>query len=192
MIHSAVSHITLELNQYLGRTFSLNEDIALMSNITEQDGSVAVNANNKIAVFIVNIEKDVTPSHLRSNGFTDAREQIIVYPPLHLNLFLMFAANFGGPNYPEALKFLSHTIRFFQNNPVFTRQNSPDLDPRIDKMILNIENLDMKDLSSLWNIISGKYLPSVLYRVKMLTFESEDVKAKVWSASDPTTSVNTL
>jgi hypothetical protein len=190
MINSAISHITLYLNQYLGRTFSLDEEIAVISNIAEQDGSIAVNVNNKVAVFLVNVEKDVSPVHSKGLGLIDAREKTINYPPLHLNLFLMFSANFGGGNYPEALKFLSHIISFFQKNPVFTHQNSPDLDPRIDKLILDIENLNIKDLSSLWSIISGKYLPSVLYRVRMLTFDSTDIKAKAMSMSDPTTSVN--
>ena len=191
MINSAIGHVTRQLNQYLGRTFSLNEDLALVSNIAEQDGTVAVNVNNKVAVFLVNVEKDETPGYFREQGCMSGGENIITYPPLHLNLFLMFSANFSGPNYPEALKFISHTIGFFQKNPVFTRQNSPDLDSRIDKLILDIENLNIKDLSSLWSIISGKYQPSVLYRVRMLTFDSRDVKSKVRSVSDPTTSVNT-
>ena len=175
MINSAIGHITRQLNQYLGRTFSLNEDIALISNIAEQDGTVAVNVNNKVAVFLVNVEKDETPGYFKEQGFLGGQENIITHPPLHLNLFLMFSANFGGPNYPEALKFLSHTIGFFQKNPVFTHQNSPDLDPRIDKLILDIENLNIKDLSSLWSIISGKYQPSVLYRVRMLTLDRKSV-----------------
>ncbi len=190
MINSAISHITHHLNQYLGRTFSLNEDIAVISNIAEQDGNVAINVNNKLAVFLVNIEKDDSPAYFKAQGFIGGHENIITYPPLHLNLFLMFSANFEGPNYSEALKFLSHTISFFQKNPVFTRQNSPDLDPRIDKLILDIENLNINDLSSLWSILSGKYQPSVLYRVRMLTFDSRDIKTKVIPASDPTTSVN--
>lgn len=190
MINAAIRHITQHLNQYLGRTFSLNEDIAMVSNIAEQDGNVAVNINNKVAVFLVNIEKDTAPLHVGDPGISGARERLVNHPPLHLNLFLMFSANFGGPNYPEALKFLSHTISFFQKNPIFTHQTTPDLDPRIDKLILDIENLNIKDLSSLWSILSGKYQPSVLYRVRMLTFDSLDVKTKVGTLSAPAASVN--
>jgi len=40
-----------------------------------------------------------------------------------------------------------------------THQNTPDLDNRIDKLTMDIENLNIKDLSSMWTILSGKYLP---------------------------------
>jgi hypothetical protein len=185
MIHAAVRHITHHLNVYLGRTFSLGEDMAMMSNLAEQDGSVAVNINNKIAVFLVNIEKDTTPRHNGDGRYAVASERMIRFSPLHLNLYLMFSANFGGSNYPEALKFLSHTIGFFQKTPVFTHENTPDLDSRIDKLILDMENLNIKDLSSLWSILSGKYQPSVLYRVRMLTFAADDVKTKAGTVSAP-------
>lgn len=190
MINAAVRHITYHLNQYLGRTFSLNEEVALVSNLAEQDGSIAVNINNKLAVFLVNIEKDTTPIQMDRIGFSGPGERLVQFSPLHLNLFVMFSANFGGANYPEALKFLSHTISYFQKTPVFTHENTPDLDARIDKLILDIENLNIKDLSSLWSILSGKYQPSVLYKVRMLTFASDDVRTKVGTVSAPADSVN--
>ena len=189
MIHSAVTHLTRSLNQYLGRTLHLNEDIVVISNIVEQDGNVAANVDNKMAVYLVNIEQDATPGYSSKQAGGDSGRREVHHPPLHLNLFLMFSANFGGRNYPEALKFLSHTIRFFQKNSVFNHHNSPDLDPGIDKLILDIENLNIKDLSSLWSILSGKYLPSILYRVRMLTFDSSDVKTRVSTLSGPETRV---
>nr|WP_320014356.1 DUF4255 domain-containing protein [uncultured Desulfobacter sp.] len=192
MIHSAVAHIVRSLNQYMRRTLNLNEDIVVISNIVEQDGNVAANVNNKMAVFLVNVEKDVTPGHSRNHAGFDSTRSVVHHPVLHLNLFLMFSANFGGQNYPEALKFLSHTIGFFQKYRVINHHNAPDLDPGIDKLIMEIENLNIKDLSSLWSILSGKYLPSVLYRVRMLTFDSSDVKTQVSALSDPVTQVGTL
>ncbi len=192
MINSAVSHLTRSLNQYLGRTLQLNEDIVVISNIVEQDGNVAANVDNRMAVFLVNVEKDSTPGYSQKPAGVGSTRRVVHHPALHLNLFLMFSANFGGQNYPEALKFLSHTIRFFQKNPVFNHHNSPDLDPGIDKLILDIENLNIKDLSSLWSILSGKYLPSILYRVRMLTFDSSDVKTQVSALSDPETQVGKL
>lgn len=179
MINSAILHITNYLNQYLKRTFDLNEDIVALSNIVEQDGSVATNVTNKLVVFLVNIEKDSTPGKLLKMGKMPSDKAVMGYPPVHLNLYLMFAAHFGGNNYSEALKFLSHTVSFFQRNPVFDHQNTPDLDRRIDQLALDIENLDAKDLSSLWSILSGKYLPSILYKVRMLSFAADDIKAQI-------------
>lgn len=189
MINSAILHLTNYLNQYLKRTFDLNEDIVALSNIVEQDGTVATNVTNKLVVCLVNIEKDSTPVNLPKRGMMPSDKAVMGYPPVHLNLYLMFAAHFSGNNYSEALKFLSHTISFFQRNPVFDHQNTPDLDRRIHQLALDIENLDTKDLSSLWSILSGKYLPSILYKVRMLSFAADDIKAQIPVSKAPQPSV---
>ena len=189
MINSAILHITNYLNQYLKRTFDLNEDIVALSNIVEQDGTVATNVTNKLVVMLVNIEKDSTSVNLPKRGMMPSDKAVMGYPPVHLNLYLMFAAHFSGNNYSEALKFLSHTVSFFQRNPVFDHQNTPDLDRRICQLALDIENLNVRDLSSLWSILSGKYLPSILYKVRMLSFAADDIKAQIPVSKAPQPSV---
>ena len=77
----------------------------------------------------------------------------------------------------------------FQRNPVFDHQNTPDLDRRIYQLALDIENLNAKDLSSLWSILSGKYLPSILYKVRMLSFAADDIKAQIPVSKAPQPSV---
>ena len=178
MIDAAISHIAGQLNQYLKRSFDLNEDIVVVSNILEQDGSVASNVANKLVMFLINVERDTTPSRPQNSQTTGLDRSIISYPPIYLNLYLMVAGHFNGSNYPEALKFLSNTISFFQRHPVFDHKNTPELDSRIDKLALAIENLNIKDLSTLWSAITGKYLPSIIYKVRMVAFDSEDVRLR--------------
>lgn len=178
MIHAAVSHIANQLNQFLKRSFDLNEDVVMLSNISESDGTLVPNINNKLVVFLVNIEKDTaSPRHQGGLGGFDLSSS--GYPPVFLNLYVMIAANFSGGNYSEALKFLSNAVSFFQRQPVFDHQQTPDLDRRIDKLVLDIENLNMQDLSSLWGMLSGKYQPSILYKVRMVAFESGDVLSQI-------------
>lgn len=179
MINIAVTHIAKYLNEFFRRSFDLSEDIAVPSGIVEQDGSVSTTINNKVVISLVNIEKDTTPGQMPKNVSPGANRIISTSPPIHLNLYIMFAAHFNSQNYMEALKFLSCTVEFFQRNPVFNHHNSPDLDKRISMLAMDIENLNIKDLSSLWSVISAKYLPSVLYKVRMITFESQDVRDQV-------------
>ncbi len=176
MIDAAISQIAGQLNQYLKRTFDLNENIVVISNILEQDGTVASNVDNKLVMFLINVEKDTTPFRSQSSDTTGLDRSVISYPPIYLNLYVMVAGHFNGNNYPEALKFLSNTISFFQRHPVFDHNNTPELDSRIDKLVLDIENLNIKDLSTLWSAITGKYLPSIIYKVRMVAFDSEDVR----------------
>lgn len=176
MIHAAVSHIANQLNQFLKRTFDLGEDVVVLSNLLEQDGTVAPNINNKLVVFLVNVEKDPVAPRQANIGSFDLSSS---YPPLFLNLYVMVAGNFGSSNYPEALKYLSNAASFFQRQPVFDHQITPELDRRISKLALDIENLNFQDLSSLWGALSGKYLPSILYKVRMVTFDSGDILTKI-------------
>ncbi len=189
MIDIAISHIASQLNLYLKRTFDLSEDIVVISNILEQDGGVASHVNNKLVMFLINIEKDTVPFRQTQESSVGAQRSISSSPPLYLNLYLIVAGSFSGKNYPEALKFLSNTISFFQRCPVFDRQNTPDLDNRIDKLVLDLQNLDIKDLSTLWGVLSGKYLPSVLYKVRMVAFDSGDVRSQVPTLTEPQPSI---
>lgn len=174
MISLALRHLATQLNQFLKRTLDLSEDVVVLSNLLEQNGDLAPNVKNKVVLFITNIEREVAPVRLPSGGNSGFRIATSS-PTLHLNLYVMMVANFTGNNYPEGLKFISAAIAYFQRQPVFDRQNSPDLDSRIDKLILEIENLKLQDLSNVWGQMNGKYLPSILYKVRMLSFASDDV-----------------
>ena len=179
MIHTVMQHIEKELNQYLRIQYQFSENMAMLSNIVEQDGSQIPNADGKLIVTLVNIEKDTsTAVPPRTSLKAGEKKNIKKQSPVHLNLYIMFTANFSGNNYNEGLKILSHTIGFFQKNPVFTRSNVPDLDENIEKLMFSIENLNIKDLSSLWSIISNKYLPSILYKTRLIII-SDAVKTRI-------------
>lgn len=176
MIDAAIGHVASELNQHIRRSYALNEDMVVISNLLEQDGSVSVHVNNKLVLFLVNIEKDTTPHSPRRAASPTTERNIVSTEPLYLNLYLMVASNFSGGNYNEGLKFISTAISFFQRQPVLDRYSSPALDHRIERLMFDIENLSMQDLSSMWGMLSGKYLPSVLYKIRMVTFDAGDIQ----------------
>lgn len=185
MIYTAIFHIANQLNQFLKRSYDLNEDIVVVSNIVEQDGAVSANVTNKIVASLINVEKDSAPGGRPTTAPRAGPPSNATYPPVHINLYLLFAGNFNSKNYSESLKLLSNTVSFFQRNPLFTQQNSPELDHHIAKLTLDIENLNIKDLSSLWSVLSGKYLPSVLYKIRMITFDAQDITTRVPKLTEP-------
>jgi hypothetical protein len=186
MIDTAIAQVAGQLNQALKRQFSVGEDLVAVCNLSEQDGTVATQAVNKVAAFLVNIEREsVAGSGGGGGGGSSVLRLSAQAQPVHLNLLVMFAANFGGSNYPEALKFLSSTVSFFQSRPVFNHQNAPDLDSRIDKLTLEIENLSLSDLSNLWGILSGKYVPSVLYRMRLVSIDASQINALLPRIAQP-------
>jgi hypothetical protein len=185
MINAAIDHICFQLNQHLTKVYGLNEDVVVISNILEQDGSVSTHINNKIVVSLVNIEKDSIPFRQQTVGPAGATRSLVTARPLYFNLYLMVASYFNGSNYQEGLKFISTTLRYFQGQSVFNQQNSPGLDSGIEKLILEIENLDLNNLSNLWGVLSGKYLPSVLYKVRMISVDAEAVIDQPTGISQP-------
>ena len=190
MIAAAITGIAAQLNQSLRRTFKIGEDLVIVSNLTEPDGNLVSQVPNKLALFLVNIEKDTLPYRPSALSHAGMGRAGMSQAPVHLNLMLMFAATFSGTNYPEALKFISHTISFFQSRPVFDHQNTPELDQRIDKLMLEIENLSISDLSNLWGILSGKYMPSVLYRMRMVAIDSGQLSGQAPYVSQPQAGVS--
>src|SRR6188474_576131 len=122
MIAAAITGIAGQLNQSLRRTFKVGEDLVVVSNLSEPDGSLVTQVSNKLALFLVNIEKDTLPYRPSTLSHTSMSRAGVNPVPVHLNLLLMFAATFSGTNYPEALKFISHTIGFFQSRPVLDHQ----------------------------------------------------------------------
>ena len=185
MIHAAINHIATQLNAYLRRTSNLSEDIVVFSSLVESDGSAAPHTNNKLVLLLTNIQKDTVPQRSGSQSLGFDGRALASTQALYLNLYVMLAANFNGSNYAEALKFISKAIGFFQINPVFDRQGSPDMDPRIEKIILDIENLNTQDLSNIWGVLGGKYLPSVYYRIRMICMNPDNVTAQLPLVSRP-------
>ena len=175
MINSAITVVANELNYSLQKTFRLDEDIVVVSNTVEQDGSLPLQAANKVAVSLINIEKDTFSKNMGGNGSGFSRS-VVGFEPVYLNLYILVSVCFGGNNYQESMKFLSNAIAFFQRRPVFDHSNTPDMDDRIEKLVLDLENLSIQELSNLWGILGGKYYPSVLYRARMVAIDPGDIR----------------
>ncbi|WP_393940342.1 Pvc16 family protein [Piscinibacter sakaiensis] len=162
-----------QLDQHLRRCFQMNEDLARLSHLLERDGSPVPQCDNKVVVFLVGIEANDNSRQVmdaETGGFARRGSS----SPAKWNLLVMFAANFDGNNYPEALKLLSSTIQFIEECPVLNRDNAPSLDPQVGKLLLSIQNMPVPEVASLWNMHNnGRYLPSVLCRVQVLGYMSE-------------------
>jgi len=92
--------------------------------------------------------------------------------PLHLNLFLLFTANFR--NYDTGLKRLSQTMTFFQGKQKFTLGNSPmpgqNVAPLVDLSVtMDLLSLSFEEVNHLWGSLGGKQLPFAAYRGRLIT-----------------------
>jgi len=175
MLEAAISLIATQLNQALRTAFQVTEELVVMSNLVDVNGNTPTSAGNRLVIFVTNIEREtvVAAQGMRTTAGAGDRDPVAqTSAAVHLNVMLMFAANFGGNQYTEALKFISATVAFFQGRTLFDHHNSPDLDPRIERLVLDMVSLDIAELANLWGILGGKYVPSVLYRMRMISYDS--------------------
>jgi hypothetical protein len=182
MIHNLLPTVGAELNNYFKSRFDIEEDRLVLSNLISQDGSVAIEGNNKVVCTLVNVQEETTlkASYGTSSiggGFAAGGGDI------HVNLTIMFSAYFTGKNYAEALKFLSGVIYFFQGKPVFTNSNTPGLSSNVEKACFDITTLSYHDLNSVFSMMGAKYMPTVIYKVRMLTFSSDNIEDTIPSIS---------
>lgn len=185
MIAAAILCVRDELNQAMKRRFSSTDDIVVVSNLYEPDGSPTPYAADKLAMFLVNVEREAGPSRALSRVGGGMGSTGLYQPPVFLNLMVMFAATFSGARYSESLKLLEAATAFFQSRPVFDPQNTPNLDRGIEKLSFELENLSIADLGNLWGVLGGRYVPSVLMRARMVVIDSAQLSLQIPPVTRP-------
>jgi hypothetical protein len=188
MIDNALKFVAAEVNKYVVRKINPQQDpsifkLVVLGNITKaQDADSGPNPGSgtnpvagKAVLTVVNIEEDrISKSphnYVKVNDKIEYRN-----PKIFLNLYCLFAV--ANPAYDTALQYLSLIIQFFQYKNVINHQNSPAateprLDPRIDKLVFDMISLNFEQVNHLWGTLGGKYLPSVLYKVRLVTIEDD-------------------
>jgi hypothetical protein len=127
-----------------------------------------------VLLTLINIEEEVL---LRNpeNYFKRNNSTVYKNPPMHFNITVMFGAYRTDPDreqaYTDAVSYIQRVIGFFQRNHVFDPDNSPDLPEGIEKLVVELVNLNMEQLHHLWTMLGGKYIPSVVYKMRMVIID---------------------
>lgn len=188
LIRTVLDLIRQKLNESFANADPRREDWVILSNIVEQDGSAAARTKDKIVMVLANIKHETIVSTYTAALKTKTNTYAIVAPPLYIDLFVLFYANFFDENYRQGLAMISRTISFFQQNPWFDANNLPGLPPVIDKLAMEITSLDLLEINYLMGMLGVKYLPSVYYKLRLLPFVSDAIAstAPAVSGSDST------
>jgi len=191
MIDSVLTFIANYVNSQLKLTFGLTEDKVIASSLINLDGTVTDNIENKVIISLINIEHETFAANTGQYQQAGGTQYGKVEQPVYLNLYLVFAANYNSSNYIESLKMLSATIACIQANPAFDIKEFPDLDPSTPRLSFEIHNLPINELSHIWNGIGAKYVPSIIYKVRMLTIQKSMMKSSISGVTGIGTSTST-
>lgn len=196
MIDKALDFLTKEIDKYL--TLQVGTPTSgswiVLSNVATESGNWAI-PNDTLGLSLINIEEERVFKD-QQTSFRDQYGKIQHYnPDIKLNLYVLITARFvnadgaGGANaglqYMEGLKRLSHVVSLFQSKNVFTADNSPTLPSQLQKLVVELYSYSFEQQYNFWAVIGAKYLPSVLYRVRMVTFQ----EAKPLDSQIPITEV---
>lgn len=178
MVDKALNFVLGELDGHLKAKFGSVQELVVLSNIVDQDGSVPTEAENKLILTLINTERESAAQSANAFPRSPAGTSFShVNPPLNLNLYLLVAAQFS--NYDQALLMLSSAIGFFQGKQVFTSQNTPTFPRELEKLTVEIVNVKLEELSHLWGAIGAKYVPSIIYKIRMLTIQEAWVTEEI-------------
>ena len=178
MINHVLSAIRNELNDFIKVKDPTNFgdlDIVVLSNLVTQNGELAFTTSNnnqsehKIVITLVNVEEERVLKE--QNYFKKSPQDTIISlnPEIKINLSVLFTAY--STSYDTSLRILSYLLGFFQMKNVFTAQNTPELNGYIDRATIELQTLSAEQNNHLWGYLGAKYMPSVVYRVKLLIIQ---------------------
>jgi hypothetical protein len=121
-----------------------------------------------VTLLIVNVEEDRLLRPPNPHERRDESGVSTVAPDLRLDLHMLLVARFA--RYDQSWTALSSLLRHFQTHPVVDRITDPALPDGIDRLAFTLQTLSLAEQAQLWGFLRTAYLPSLAYRVSMLTF----------------------
>ena len=197
MIRTALEFVRKTLESYMvereqDSSYALGNVVDLKS-IVLPNGTIDITDTTHITIMLVGIDEERREGKRPQYVPTDDRQFLRLNAPLEIDLHVLFVAH--NKSYTTALRDLSDVLGFFQSNPVFDSTRYPALnatvaDPDqkpwqlVTRLLFALLSLTFEQQNNLWAILGSKYMPSVVYRVKMLTVFETKSQEKVASVSE--------
>jgi hypothetical protein len=190
MINTSLSFLNAVLNNFialkdpLGSAGALSKPV-ILDNIVNQKNDLFHSGGDFVIMTLVNTEEE-TVGKSQLPYFKTADDKLsVLNPDIKLNLYIQFAAfsdkSVGNQTpYSRALKLLDQVVFFFQYRNVFSGSQYPMLqDGGIEKLIIEPVSLTFEQLNHLWATMGAKYLPSVIYKCRTITFREAVVSPEL-------------
>lgn len=176
MISQAIQTILARLNDYIGTA----EPEVILGNISMIDAAQETSTQtltDKVIASAVNIEQEGSLRNIpfrRTSAGPDGLPNVLEREPeIHLNVYLLFGSN--KSNYATALLRISQVIAFFQRKSVFKPDDTPELVPlNLTKLVFELYSTNFTELNQLWSIMGGKYIPSVVYKMRLCIIQDSE------------------
>lgn len=173
MIYDVLHFLKGRLEASLAEGRTPSEPLIVLSNPwSNNDSNKSSSFLNSLSLINVEEEK-VFKTQMPSMVQGDKGQYYRKEPDIKLNLYLLMSAY--HKNYEDALKFLSRVVLFFQANDVFEKSsvvsNKSELPEGVEKIIVELYTAGFEQQNQIWASLSTGYIPSVIYKVRMLILD---------------------
>ena len=144
---------------------------------TDKNDAVSFKSD-AISTMLIRIEEEPTlrpPDRYARSGGDGVR--LRVEPEIRMNLWVMFVARFA--DYGEGLRHLSRVVAYFQSHRVFNAENSPELSEDLQQVVVELVTPTFSEQNEIWGSLRAAYLPSALYRVKLVVFRDQEARSLI-------------
>lgn len=165
MINEILTFYTGKLENFLENMFHQPEGIVKLSGFMEGDKEEML---NRMVVSVVSVERE-TATGISSGGRRNATGGFSRgFPPVNMNVNVVFAAVYDQKRYSDSLSVLSAVILFIQANPFFI----------VDRQRYTVEILTLasEELNNIWSCLGGCYYPSVVCKIRGLVFDAGEIR----------------
>ncbi len=173
----------------------IDPDINIANVATLNDGDEFLETKSSIVLSVVNIQEDKTLKNqsIYTVKKEDKTVETVAHPPQFLNVSLLFTSySKEQSKYLDGLEKLQNIIEYFQINNSFYYENTTkvlityftykDLDEveqkNHSKITLLSVSLSMEQLNQMWSYLGSKYMPSVLFEMRVLPIQKNVIAIK--------------
>jgi hypothetical protein len=168
MLDLTFKFLAAELNTYLMARTGSDFGQAEVGRLVDDAGKWAVKEDH-IGLALLSLEEERAAKGQLPEGTLLNGRYVTLEPALRLNLYLVAAAHFK--QYDVGLRYLSFVLTFFQSRPLFTPERFPAIDPRIERLAVDLFSPGFEQLNQIWAFIGGKQLPSAIYRLRLVALQ---------------------
>jgi hypothetical protein len=149
---------------FLLRRYDKQDIKTVLGPMLDASGNVPKENKNKVILSITNFTQEKNSQYVPRipSAAEDINPQNIA-----LSYTINVLVTAGHDDYLTSLDILSTAHYFFQAKSLFTPPNSPGLPAHIQKVSIEAITLNYQEMESLWTMLGLRYMPSVLYKVRI-------------------------
>lgn len=173
MISRLLTYYAQLMNEFMDGIYLQPEGVSEVGFI----GSRAEGRPNKLVVGLLSVEREAAAGITPMRSQTASGDYSQSLPALYINLNVIISAVYDSKRYVESLSVLSSALMFIQANTVFV----------FEQMSYTIEviSLSSQEFHNIWSSMGGQSYPSVVCKIRRLTFDARDVSQTIGAISKP-------